>query len=570
MPLERSAESRGYTLGNDEFTKEEIKDTKSGGASETVSEAKDETKAATKPGSESEEKPVKKTAKTTKKAEESLEEPNETKAGKKPKGKNKEKTEDKESSKVRTVKERIKQGGRFFQKTASMIKEATEQFRLDAEYENPDRPEDVRYDDIVTPIAKLNEEYKAAEEEENPEKVKENTEKVENEGEKGQGEKSKHKYSADVKDIVIVLRILANLALTIVALILAIIFIPRLFKFFLPFIIAGVLAAIATPLVKLIRKKLKLTQKLGSAIVIILVIAAVVGALYGILYFLIAQINNLINDREAIVDSVRTAMKRMGDSMSGLYAIMPSSIQKFISGTSEDVIQVVQEFTETLKLPTLSDASSFLNAGVDVVFSVIICFIAAYFFTSQQAEIASWFQTHTPESTMSYFKLIKDNFKKAIGGYFKAQFKIMLIMFVIMFIWFEIMDINYSALVAFGVAFLDFLPVLGMGAVLWPWIIVDIIGANYTEAILLGVLYGICQLIRQVLQPKLVSDAVEMNPLLTLFFMYVGYKINGIWGLIIGIPVGMVLVSLIRIGAFDRLTKGIKIIVKIVNDFRKY
>jgi predicted PurR-regulated permease PerM len=133
------------------------------------------------------------------------------------------------------------------------------------------------------------------------------------------------------------------------------------------------------------------------------------------------------------------------------------------------------------------------------------------------------------------------------------------------------MDIDYSALVAFGVSFLDFLPVFGMGAVLWPWMSIDIIGANYTEAILLGVLYGICQLIRQVLQPKLVSDAVEMNPLLTLIFMYIGYKLmNGIWGLILGIPIGMVIVSLFRIGAFDRLTKGIKIIVKMINDFRKY
>ena len=221
-------------------------------------------------------------------------------------------------------------------------------------------------------------------------------------------------------------------------------------------------------------------------------------------------------------------------------------------------------------MPTLSDASSFLTASVDMVFSIVVCFIAAYTFTAQQAEITSWFQQHIPGSTMDYFRLIKDNFKKAVGGYFKAQFKIMLIMFVIMFIWFEIMDISYSALVAFGVAFLDFLPVFGMGAILWPWIIIDIIGANYTQAILLGILYGICQLIRQILQPKLVSDAVEMNPLFTLFFMYVGYKLNGIWGLIIGIPVGMVLISLFRIGAFDRLTKGVKIIVKLINDFRKY
>ena len=483
------------------------------------------------------------------------------------------KKEPSEQSKKTGVKSKLAAGTKFIHKTAHMIKEATEQFRLDAEYENPDRPEDVRYDDIVTPLG-----ISTPEE---PEPAPVEAETVENEAESAeenreteekehQQESTRTKATTEVKDKYIILRIFANLALTIVTIVLLAIFLPKIFKFFLPFVIAAILAAIATPLVKLIRTKIKITQKLGSAIVILLVIVAVVGALYGILYFLITQISNLIADRAAIVQSLADAMKRLGESMSGIYAILPTSIQKFISGTSDDFIEVVQKFTDTLKMPTLSDASSFLTASVDMVFSIVVCFIAAYTFTAQQAEITSWFQQHIPGSTMDYFRLIKDNFKKAVGGYFKAQFKIMLIMFVIMFIWFEIMDISYSALVAFGVAFLDFLPVFGMGAILWPWIIIDIIGANYTQAILLGILYGICQLIRQILQPKLVSDAVEMNPLFTLFFMYVGYKLNGIWGLIIGIPVGMVLISLFRIGAFDRLTKGVKIIVKLINDFRKY
>jgi sporulation integral membrane protein YtvI len=475
---------------------------------------------------------------------------------------------DEKTSKVSTVKKKLEAGTHFLQKTARMIKEATEQFRLDAEYENPDRPEDVRYDDIVTPVGVQNPEILAEDQEEavSGEGAEEGGEAA------GQAEAAKAKVT-EVKDKYVVWRILANLALTIVAIVLAIIFVPRMFKFFLPFIIAGILAAIATPLVKLIRKKLKMTQKLGSAIVIVLVIAAVVGVLYGFLYFVITQATKLLNDKQVIIDSVSAAKNRLAESegMKAIFDILPVSVQNFISGTSEDAIKVFQNWIGSLSLPTLSDASNFVTAGVDVLFGIIVTFIAAYFFTAQQAEIANWFQAHTPSSTMSYFRLIKDNFKKAVGGYFKAQFKIMLIMFAIMFIWFEIMDINYSALVALGVAFLDFLPVFGMGAVLWPWIIIDIVGANYTEAILLGILYGICQLIRQVLQPKLVSDAVEMNPLLTLIFMYVGYKLmNSIWGLILGIPIGMVIISLFRIGAFDRLTKGVKIIVKIINDFRKY
>lgn len=530
---------------------------------------------------------------------------------KKPVKKAKEKKPGEKSDKV-DMKTRIADGAEYVKKTVRMIREATEQFRLDAEYEIPNRPEDVRYDDIVTPLAIKTDDTDGAENEDfylgedggeieggdtknaavNAEsgelgsdaqgndiyakKTSENrtsenaSRKTSGKSVTGKSQGDQKNKNAEVVDKYIIWRIIVNLVVSIIGIVLVIVFVPKIIKFFLPFIIAALLAAIATPLVKLIRKKFKITQKLGSAIVIILVIAAVIAMIYGIIVFLISQITKLVEERQVIVEALRNMMARIGESLSGVYEVLPTNVQKFVSGTSEDFIEVIQEFANTLKLPSFADASSFLTAGVDVLLGVIVCFIAAYFFTAQQAELVGWLRDHTPESTLSYFRLIRDNFKKAIGGYFKAQFKIMLVLFVIMFIWFEIMDISFSALCAFGVAFLDFLPVFGMGAIFWPWIVIDIIGQKYSQAVLLAILYVICQLIRQLLQPKLVGDAVEMNPLETLVFMFIGYKIAGMWGLILGIPVGMILISLYKIGTFDRLTKGIKIIAKGINDFRKY
>ena len=133
-----------------------------------------------------------------------------------------------------------------------------------------------------------------------------------------------------------------------------------------------------------------------------------------------------------------------------------------------------------------------------------------------------------------------------------------------------IIDVNYALLFAFLIAFLDFLPVFGTGAVFWPWIVIDVIVGNYKEAIFLGILYLACQLIKQLLQPKMVGDSIGMNPLATLFYMFIGYRLGGIFGMIVGIPVGMIVVSLYKEGMFDQLIRGFKIIVQAVNDFRKY
>ena len=61
-----------------------------------------------------------------------------------------------------------------------------------------------------------------------------------------------------------------------------------------------------------------------------------------------------------------------------------------------------------------------------------------------------------------------------------------------------------------------------------------------------------------------------ISPLSTLVFMYIGYQLYSIIGMIIAIPVGMVIVNLYRAGMFDRLIKGVKIIIHDINEFRKF
>jgi sporulation integral membrane protein YtvI len=201
---------------------------------------------------------------------------------------------------------------------------------------------------------------------------------------------------------------------------------------------------------------------------------------------------------------------------------------------------------------------------------VIITILSAYFFTAYKEELTAGLKKHLPESAIDYWRLIYSNFSSAFGGYFKAQFKIMLILIVIMFIGFEILDINYSFLLALGIAFLDFLPVFGTGAILWPWAVIEMITGNYVTAISLVVIYFICQVVKQILQPKMVGECIGLHPLATLIFLFIGYKLYGVLGMIIGIPIGMVIVNMYRIGMFDRVIRGISIIVRDLNKFRKF
>lgn len=365
-------------------------------------------------------------------------------------------------------------------------------------------------------------------------------------------------------------RILVNFLLTLIGLILVIVFVPKLLRFFMPFVIAFVISSIANPIVRFMEKKIKISRKFSSVFMIVLVLGAVVGMLYLLIAFLVKQTINLYDDRFALYDEVAAIFDNFINRLGGLFAKLPMSLQEALSNLQESLSAWARNFVTNIELPGISDLGSYVGSVVEVIFFVIITILAAYFLTAERDNMGEWLAKVLPDSVKNYYHMVMNSFKTAVGGYFKAQFKIMLILILIMFIGFEIMDISYSFLLASLIAFLDFLPVFGTGFIFWPWIVIDVVISDYKQALFLGIMYLVCQLVKQILQPKMVGDSVGINPMAALLYMFIGYRFAGVLGMIIGIPVGMIIVSLYQAGLFDQLIKGFKILAHDINEFRKY
>ncbi len=365
-------------------------------------------------------------------------------------------------------------------------------------------------------------------------------------------------------------RIFVNFLLTLIGIVLVIWLGPKAIRFFMPFVIAFIIASIANPIVRFMEKKIKIARKYSSVLMIVLVLGAVVGVLYLLGSFLVKQMINLYEDRFELYSEVESIMDNFTANLEGVYNMLPVALQEALSELRLSFSTWAGNFLAGIEIPGISAVGSYVGNVVDVIFVTIITVLAAYFLTAERDNIGEWMSRVMPESVKRYYHMVMDCFKKAVGGYFKAQFKIMIILVIIMFIGFEILDIRYSFLLAFVIGFLDFLPVFGTGAVFWPWLVVDIVVGDYKQAIFLGILYLVCQLIRQLLQPKLVGDSVGINPLAALLYMFIGYRFAGVIGMIIGIPVGMIIVSLYQAGLFDQIIKGVKILVHDLNEFRKY
>lgn len=372
------------------------------------------------------------------------------------------------------------------------------------------------------------------------------------------------------KNWVIYFKIIVNLLLTILLGVLLLFVGPKLLAFFLPFVVAYILSLIANPLVKFMEKRIKIARKHGSAIIIILVLALIFGLLYLVLSMLFHEIYSLISDLPNIAQQITESLEGISTKFARLYEALPQGLKSFLDNINTSTQGMLDKLLSGVNLTSVINAGGVVKNFANTLFMMIITILATYFFIVDRDKIITAVNNILPESVKRFNRIISDNFRTAVGGYFKAQFKIMIILMVVMFLTFEFMGINYSILLALTIAFIDFLPVFGTGLVFWPWAAISFINGNYVEAIVILVLYLACQIIKQVLQPKMVGDSIGINPFQTLIFMFIGYKLYSFTGLIFGIPVGMVLINLYRLGMFERIIRGIKIIAAGINDFRKY
>ena len=190
--------------------------------------------------------------------------------------------------------------------------------------------------------------------------------------------------------------------------------------------------------------------------------------------------------------------------------------------------QYMGDLVSRISEPTVMAAGNFAKSLPSYLISVIVAILSAYFFTIQREDVLKWMKQIAPPSVEKRMTLVMDNLRYAVGGYFKAQFKIMGVVFLILLVGFAVLGVRYFVLVAFLISFLDFLPFFGTGTAMIPWGIYKFLMGDYKMAILLIAIYAVTQLVRQLLQPKLVADSVGMNPLVTLLLLYIGYRIGSV------------------------------------------
>ena len=364
------------------------------------------------------------------------------------------------------------------------------------------------------------------------------------------------------------LKVFLNLGISLCILLVCVFLLPRIIIWFMPFVTGWIIALIASPLVHFFEKRLKIRRKAGTAFVIISVIALVILAGYLIGAQLVEQIAEFIGDVPKLWEAAQEDFAQIGEKLSVALKYLPAELQLTINSITGNVQEYFGGIMESISEPTITALGNFVGSLPNIVISVIMSLLFAYFYVADKGYLSGLLEKAIPDSVLARLQMIKRGLTKAVGGYFKAQLKIEVWMYLLLGIGFSILKVKYAFLIAIGVAILDLLPFFGTGTVLIPWAIIKFLSADYKMVIGLLIIWGVGQLARQIIQPKIVGDSVGLAPIPTIILLFVGYRVAGVIGMIIAVPIGIIILNLYEEGVFDTTINSLKILYAGISNFR--
>ena len=364
-------------------------------------------------------------------------------------------------------------------------------------------------------------------------------------------------------------RMILNIVIPLLGLCLVIFLGPRLLHFFMPFVVGWILALLANPLVRFLERRVKLVRRHGSMLIIIAALAIVIGLFYGAGLLVYREMGSFLADAPEIYQSVIAEIENALQNGRKLAEYFPQNLQPPLLAFSDNLDGLFGKLVSRAAEPTVQIAGHVAKSIPNLLVNMVIIILSSYLFLANRESIMRWLKEHLPAFVFRYIEYMKRDAKGLIGGYFLAQFRIMCVVALILAAGFLVLGVRYGVLLAFLTAILDFLPIFGTGTVLFPWAVVKLFAGEYAYATGLILLYILTQVIRQIIQPKIVGESMGLPPLMTLFLLYLGFKLRGLTGMILAVPVGLVFINFYKYGAFDSMIRNFRMLMESIQKFRR-
>ncbi len=326
---------------------------------------------------------------------------------------------------------------------------------------------------------------------------------------------------------------------------------PEIWDKLSPFIIAVPIAAALQPVIRFLQKRIRLKRSPASLIPVLLLLAIFLGLLIWLLFFAIEQTPKLVaHSGDMITESINMIRQAFSNLLERIGESTDPGVENWIRDAVSSGLETVSKWGTSAAGYVGSFA---LNLAAATPYSIIyISFltIGLYFIAKNYDEIRSYLPGGKRRRQDSRTTQLTNSTLKSLFGYLRVQGTFGLIVWIVSWIYLTCFGFPYAGVTALFCGVMELVPMIGSGV---PYIIMSIIqfllGNAAAGAQLLFLTLGL-QLLRRVLEPKLMSDSIGISPLQSLIGMFVGMRFGGIIGLIGGPVLMSVLVGAFKGGLF--------------------
>ncbi|MFL5768999.1 MAG: AI-2E family transporter [Chloroflexota bacterium] len=298
------------------------------------------------------------------------------------------------------------------------------------------------------------------------------------------------------------------------------------------FFLAWLLAFILSPIVTRLTNAIPVLPRVVATILvyaalfaaIVLVVVALAGALATSIAEFIQSVPTLRQQLPALLESWQESLRSLG-------------LQVNLVASADDVLNGVATYAAQLVGPVQQLAVASLGA----MGTLVLVLILSLYMVVDGDQISTFLFTLVPKSRQLEARLLERSVSRSFGGFLRGQAILGVVYAAVAVVTSAVLHLDYVGVTAALSGLLMAIPFFGPFVAWAPPVVVAFLtqpGAALPTFILMGIGWLI---VMNVLQPRLMQEAVGIHPIVVLGSVLIGAKIAGVAGAIFGIPIAAVL-----------------------------
>ena len=300
----------------------------------------------------------------------------------------------------------------------------------------------------------------------------------------------------------------------------------QLALYVMPLLIALIISVVMKPLYDYFCRKFNFRSTFAATVITLIIFGLAFAVIGFLLYLVLRQAIALFDSYGYLLDDYLSAPN-----------ILEQLRQALLSGDL---------------MGTLGDVASALFQLIPlVIIFVVITFALTVFFLHHMSDIKARILDRVGEERRKTVADVISNGYRLVRRFIRSYLILYLITFVEAAFIFYLTGVEFPLLFALITAVADILPILGPGVVLIPFGIVFILQENYISGVTILIFFLLTGILRQIMEPKIVSDHVKIHPLIVMAGIYLSIAAMNLWILFYALALVLLYKILVLSGVFD-------------------